>query len=133
MPRQRGQRLVQHVAQFDISRSGSRRDHGALQQGQRAGPAASFPRRAASHLVQPAGDRFVPAQGARLARQDEEGRLKGVLGGVVVAQQPPARPQDHRPVAADQLGERGLIVRVRVPAQQLRVGEHAPLGRGPPL
>src|SRR5262249_43078214 len=73
-------------------------------------------------LVEPTGDRVPPAHGGCLAREDEEGGLEGILRIRAVAQDAPAHAQDHRPVAADEGGEGGLVALVAEPAKQFAVG-----------
>ena len=64
---------------------------------------------------------------ARLAHQNQERGLEGVVGVVRVAQELPADAQDHRPVAVHQRGEGGLgRRRVRPgqkPFQELAIGQ----------
>lgn len=64
----------------------------------------------------PAGDPEQPArhpvrvaQRGGPAGEDEEGGLERVVGEVRVAGRPPAHAEDHRPVAADDLGERRRV------------------------
>lgn len=59
--------------------------------------------------VKPTGDRVRPPDGGRFADQHEEGRLKGVLGVVRVAEHPLAHGRHHRPVAVDE-GLEGRVV-----------------------
>src|SRR5439155_6190878 len=51
--------------------------------------------------------------------------LEGVLDVLAAAQQPPARPQDERPVPLDQYGEGALVAQVGEAAQQrlVRLGQ----------
>jgi hypothetical protein len=58
----------------------------------------------------------------RLANQDEKRDLKGIVGIVSIAEQPPAHAQDHRGVPSQQHRESGLVAVVEESAQQLAVG-----------
>ena len=69
----------------------------------------------AGHPVQPTGQRFPLSDRARLANQDQERRLKSVLGIVRVPQDPRRQTEDHRPVPLDQHRERRLGPRVAGP------------------
>ncbi len=78
---------------------------------------------------EPARHRVGPSDRAGPLRQDQERRLRRVLGVVEVWQRVAADAQDHRPVALDQLGERRRRVLVATtgqePLQQPAVGQHA--------
>src|SRR5215831_17414043 len=65
-----------------------------------------------------------PKQGEffRLARQDEEGGLEGVLGVLLVPQQPPARRQHHWSVPAQQFSEGRPVPARDEASQQFPVG-----------
>jgi hypothetical protein len=54
--------------------------------------------RGVGDTVQPIPDRLAWPHRARLADQDEEGRLEGVLGVLGVVEDAPADAQDHRAV-----------------------------------
>jgi hypothetical protein len=66
-------------------------------------------------------DRLVPAHGAGLASQGEEGGLEGVLGVLHVAEHAPADAEHHRPVTADQFCEGVLVAAGAEAFQQLPV------------
>ena len=51
-----------------------------------------------------------------------------VLGVLLAEQDAPAYAEDHRPVPADQGGERPLLAALRKPAQQVGVGEFVEFG-----
>ncbi len=57
--------------------------------------------------MEPAPERLLGAERTRLANQDEEGGLESVVGVVLVAEDPPTDPQDHRPVSLHQDPEGG--------------------------
>ena len=59
-------------------------------------------------MVQPSAQRAFPPERPGLAGQGEENRLRGILGGMGILQHALADPEDHRHVAADQLGKRLL-------------------------
>jgi hypothetical protein len=59
--------------------------------------------------VQPAADHLSRRNGSGLADEDKECGLEGVVGVVVVSQQPAAHAQDHRPMPAHQ-GFKGRFV-----------------------
>ena len=85
------------------------------------------------HAVEPGGQRIPPPDRSRLAGQDEEGGLEGVLGVVHVTEHAPADAEDHRPVSFHQRGEGqlgGLAVAGREPVEQLPVGQPADRPRG---
>src|SRR5262249_25781679 len=67
------------------------------------------------------------ADGDGLAGEQQEGGLEGVLGVLLVGQQPPADGQDQRPVALHQVREGELVVGSHEGAQQLTVGPVAGL------
>jgi hypothetical protein len=63
-------------------------------------------RRLIRHLVQPVGDQVAGRDRRRLADQDKEGRLEGVLGIMVIAQDAATHAPDHRSVPAHQCRQR---------------------------
>ncbi len=80
------------------------------------------------HAVQPAADRLAATDRVGPTCQDQECRLRRVLGIVLVAQHLPADPQDHRPMAIDQRREgrfRRLVPLLCEPFEQLAVGQTA--------
>ncbi len=56
-------------------------------------------RRLVRHPMQPVDDHFSGHDGSRLADEDEEGSLEGVLGVVVVVEDPAAHSPHHRTMA----------------------------------
>ena len=66
---------------------GSRSDLGdVLKAGRLANPFGPYPnRRPAGDTMQPRPQRFTDPERPALAKQDQKGRLKGVLGVVIVA------------------------------------------------
>ncbi len=70
------------------------------------------------HAVEPRTDRAVSADRLSAARQDQERRLKGILGPVRIAQHRAAGTQNHRPMALDQSreGDFGGIIFCAAPA-----------------
>jgi hypothetical protein len=80
---------------------------------------------AAGDREEPWADRIGDRQRPRAANQDQEGRLEGVLGVVVVARGRPAGAQHHRAVPAHQHFEgtfRLTPTRDELP-QQMAVGQ----------
>ena len=78
-------------------------------------PGVSRPRlqgRAVRYAVQPAARCLPGDDRARLASEDEEGRLEGVLGVVPVPQDAAADTPDHRAVPPDQ-GRKGVPIPLR--------------------
>ena len=76
--------------------------------------------------VQPVAQQVGVADRPRLAGQDEEDGLEGVLGMVMVAQELSADAQNHRPVPRHQRSEGGFaggIAAVVEPLDELAVGE----------
>src|SRR5208282_407465 len=65
-------------------------------------------RDAQGHPMEPAHDRPSLADRGGLADQDQEGRLKGILGIVPFAKDRLTDPQDHRTVSLDQGRKRQL-------------------------
>jgi hypothetical protein len=80
------------------------------------------------HAVQPASDRLAATDRAGPPRENQERRLGGVLGVVLVTQNLPANAQNHRRVTIDQ-GRKGRLGRVvsplHEPLEQLAVGQPA--------
>ena len=76
--------------------------------------------------MEPGAERVADPERPRLADQDQEGGLEGVLGVVRVAEDAPADAQDHRPVPLDQ-GREGQLGRLaapgREPLEELAVGQ----------
>jgi hypothetical protein len=82
--------------------------------------------RAMGNAMEPGPERILHPEGPRLAHQHEEGRLEGVTGIVIVAQDGPASTPDHRPVPRHQGGERQFRlfpVVERIPLDQLTIRE----------
>ena len=69
------------------------------------------------------------AAGPHPPEQHQERGLEGVVGVGAVTQQPAADAQHHRPVPADDGGERLLVAVAGEQVEQLAVG---PLGGGSP-
>nr|WP_171473859.1 hypothetical protein [Frigoriglobus tundricola] len=67
--------------------------------------------------VQPGTDRVATAHRVRVARQDEKGGLKHVLGQARIAQDALASAQHERAVPVEQCAERVAVARVGVPIQ----------------
>ncbi len=96
---------------------------------------ATMPRRfdassrghAAGDPEEPAAHRLPLPDRACLAHQDQERGLKGVVGVVRVAQYLTAYAQDHRTMAVNQGGERGLgrrrVIPGQKPVQELAIGQ----------
>ena len=59
------------------------------------------PRDSARDAMQPGAQRVRLADRVGLERQDQEGRLKGVLGRVLIPQHAAADPQHHRAMPMD--------------------------------
>jgi hypothetical protein len=72
--------------------------------------------------------RLGPGEGTRLAGEDQERGLEGILGRVPVAEDPPTHAEDHRAVTPQQGCERAFLPIRRESGQQLAVGES--LGAG---
>ena len=78
------------------------------------------------HPIEPASQQVGFSECRRLAGQDEEDGLKGVLGVVPVAQDLATDAQDHRPVHRDQGRESHLLRGVTPggePVEELAVGQ----------
>ena len=84
-------------------------------------------RRLVGHAVEPVGDHLPRHDGSRLADEDEEGGLEGVLGVVVAVEDPAADAPDHRAVPLHQGGERRFLAAAEVALQQLPIGQARPL------
>ena len=93
------------------------------------------------HAVEPVAEHLPWHDRSRLAGEDEEGRLEGVLGVVVVPEDPAADAPDHRAVAMDDRLEDGLLPPCHEAIQELPVRESPPIdpharrgsgGHGPP-
>ena len=82
-------------------------------------------RRLVGDPVQPVADHLPRRDGRRLADEDEEGGLEGVLG-VVVAQQAAAHAPHHRAVPLDEGGEGRLVAALDEAAEQFAVAKPAP-------
>jgi hypothetical protein len=123
--------LVEHAAEVvrRLDDAGGRGDFGGRLVLVRPSPARRAPDLsggAEGDAVEPASARGPVPDRAGLAEQDEEGRLKGVLDVVRVAQGVPADAEDHRPVPVDQGREggfRGLAASCEEAVEQLSVGE----------
>jgi hypothetical protein len=72
--------------------------------------------------VQPVGEEVRVPDDPGLPGQDEEGRLKGVLGVLRRPQDAPANAQHERAVPLDQGREGRLVAQGREPMQELSVG-----------
>lgn len=72
-------------------------------------------------MVQPAADGLAFEQSPCLARQHQEYRLGDVLGIACVACHPPACPENHVLVAADNFGKQCLILRLKELTQQVAI------------
>ena len=66
---------------------------------------------------------MVSADGLGLTDEDQEGRLKGILGVMPIAQQPMADRQDHWPMAVEQDGKGRLFPVAAEPFQELAVAQ----------
>ncbi len=71
--------------------------------------------------IKPVGEHRRGSDRSRLAGEDEERGLEGVLGIVVVAEDAPADAQDHRPMPPDDRLERRLIATCDEPFEQIAV------------
>ena len=83
---------------------------------------------AISHAAEPGGQRLAHADRTALAHQDEERRLERILHVVPVAENLPADPQHHGPMAIDQLtkcrfGQSVSASSVREPPQELGIAK----------
>ena len=98
-----------------------------------AGPAAGqdhpgLQRRAIRNPIQPVADLLARLDRACPPRQHDEDRLERVVGDGVVARDPAANAQDHRPVPTDQPGERVRIAIRDERAEELAISA---IGSGP--
>jgi hypothetical protein len=80
-----------------------------------------FERRAIRDSVQPPCDRSIRADRARPASKHEERRLKGVLGVVLVSNDPAADAQHHWTMELHQFRKRRLIIPLDELSQQLSI------------
>jgi hypothetical protein len=78
-------------------------------------------RRLLGHAVEPVGDHLPRYDRGRLADEDEEGGLEGVLGVVVIAQDTAAHTPDHRAMPTHQGCQSRLVTTAEVVLQQLPV------------
>ncbi len=106
-----------------VSGDGQRRFRGArlLVPTPTPGPRSGAGRDPQRDAVQPTGDGIAFLDRMGPPHEHEEGRLERVLGLVLVAQNAPTGPQDHRRVPRDQGLERGLVATVRKAFQELSV------------
>jgi hypothetical protein len=103
--------------------------------GERAGTASSSispnsgpPGDPGEDAMQPRPQRLPAANHAGLQRQDQEGRLEGVLHGVLISHRAAADAPDHRPVTPDDPFEGALgrgALAVAEPTQQLAIAQAA--------
>src|SRR5262245_37942869 len=75
------------------------------------------------HPVEPAADLRAGVDRRRLADQDEEGGLEGVLRVVPCPQDAAADPPDHRPVAVHERLQRRRLLAAQEALQQMAVGQ----------
>src|SRR5262249_26402769 len=73
-------------------------------------------------------EQFPRPHRARLAGEDQEAGLEGVLGVLLVAEHPPADAQDHGAVAAHQGLEGRLVAAAQEPLQELAIRQAAQRG-----
>src|SRR5262245_59907580 len=76
--------------------------------------------------IEPVGHQFAGPDRSRLANQDEEGRLKGILGVLVMAEDPLAHPPDHRAMALYESCKGSFIPVGDEMLQQLAIGQASP-------
>ena len=107
------------VADLGVGREVVRFDAAAAESP--GGLALDFQGTAVGGPVEPAGQRLALADRMDVPRQDKEGRLKSVLGVLLVAQHPPADAQHQRPVAFHEAGKGVLIAVRREVVQELAV------------
>jgi hypothetical protein len=86
------------------------------------GMCLGFEAKAMSNAVQPAGDRAELADGSGLAGQHKKRGLKNVLRSMVTVQDSPANAKNHRAMAANQGGKRGLVSAFGESSQAVGVG-----------
>jgi hypothetical protein len=77
--------------------------------------------------VQPVGDPLPRPDGRRFAGEDQKGRLKGVLGIVVVVEKTAAHALDHRAVTMDQGFKGRFVLLVDEGRQQLPIRPACPI------
>jgi hypothetical protein len=73
------------------------------------------------HAIEPTAYRRALANGAGLAGEDQKGRLKNVLGVLVMVEDPPADAQDRRSMPFHEGGEGGFVAAAREALEQLTV------------
>jgi hypothetical protein len=71
--------------------------------------------------MQPVSEYLAGPDGRGLADEHQEGGLEGVLGVLPVGEGAATDPPDHRAVAADEVGERGLVPALDEARQQLLI------------
>jgi hypothetical protein len=77
------------------------------------------------HAIQPATQRILSRNGPGFASEDEESRLKGVLGVVLVQQDTMADAHNHRAVPFEQCLEGVAIAMLDEQSKQLPIGQSA--------
>jgi hypothetical protein len=82
-------------------------------------------------LMEPRPERAGQRESARLAGEDEERGLEGILGGLLVAKGTATDPEHHRPVALDQCGKRELRLLAITPGEPLEELHVRTLADGP--
>ena len=70
---------------------------------------------------------------ACLAHQYKKGGLEHILRDVMIADDAPGHPQDHRPMEVEQGSERRLVPELGEPADQVRVGRRIGIETAQPL
>ena len=85
--------------------------------------AAGAQRDAVSNAVQPARQGIVLANGTRLASENDERRLEGILGILTAGQRAPADIPDHPLMPAQQFREGVLATIVQVEVQKLPIAQ----------
>src|SRR5262249_16452469 len=66
-------------------------------------------------------DPLPRTDGRPLAGEDQKGRLEGVLGIVMIADDPAADPEDHRAVTTDEGFKGRLVLLIKEGSQQLAI------------
>jgi hypothetical protein len=84
---------------------------------------AQPPGDAAGCAVQETRQRFAATDSSGPARQYQEGRLKGVVGVMDIAQQAAADAEDERAVPLEKRGEGGFVALLGEAVQQLTIGQ----------
>ena len=86
-----------------------------------------------SYAVKPIGEQFLWLYGRCFAGQNQKGRLKGVLGIVMVANDTTANAEDHRAVAMNEDVKGRFVLLLDEGSQQLpiRLARSVLLGHGP--